>query len=66
MPVMDGVVLICALMEINPAVRIIARSDSFDTEHQLKALGAGAKKFLPKPYSVETLLTSLYEVLRNP
>jgi PAS domain S-box-containing protein len=65
MPMMDGVVLVRAMMEINPAVRIIVRSGSFDTEHQLKALGAGAKKFLPKPYSVETLLTSLYEVLRN-
>ena len=65
MPVMDGVVLIGALMEINPAVRVIAPSGSAHKEFQAKVLEAGAKKFLPKPYTVEMLLTSLDETLRN-
>lgn len=65
MPVMDRVALFRALMETNPAVRIIAPGGYFDMEHQTKALEAGAKKFLPKPYSVQALLNSVYETLHN-
>jgi PAS domain S-box-containing protein len=65
MPVMDGMRLIHTLMAINADVRIIALSGSSKPENRAKSLAAGAKKFLPKPYTVEALLTSLYDLLRN-
>lgn len=65
MPGMDGSVLIRALVGINPAVRMIVLSGSFSTEHRAEALEAKTMKFLPKPCNVETLLTSLHEILRN-
>ncbi|HVY70627.1 MAG TPA: PAS domain S-box protein [Verrucomicrobiae bacterium] len=63
MPVLDGRVLIRALVDINPAVPMIALSGSFHTEHHVEPLEARAMKFLPKPCNVETLLTSLHEIL---
>ncbi len=65
MPGMDGDALIRALTEVNPAARIIALSGHPGAEYETKGLEAGAKTFLPKPYTVETLLTALAEILRN-
>ncbi len=65
MPVMDGKVLIRALGDINPAVRMIALSGSFNTENRPEAPEAKALKFLPKPCNVDALLTTLHELLRN-
>jgi len=65
MPVMDGLALIRALKVIRPSVRVIACSGSPNEEFQSKILEAGAKRFLPKPYTVETIITSLDQVLRN-
>lgn len=62
---MDGLVLIRAVLAINPTARIIALSGSPNGEYQTKALEAGAKKHLLKPCAVEALLTSLDELLRN-
>ena len=47
-------------MKLDPAVRIIAAS-GLSANSQIASLGV--KHFLPKPYTAETLLTVLKEVL---
>ncbi|MFA6959148.1 MAG: PAS domain S-box protein [Opitutaceae bacterium] len=64
MPIMDGVATINALMRINPQVLIVAASGLNSNGRVAKAAGAGVKTFLPKPYTAETLLVTLHELLR--
>jgi CheY-like chemotaxis protein len=64
MPVMDGLATIQVLMRINPQVRIIAASGLGIKDMVARATGAGVKHFIPKPYSAETLLKILAEVLQ--
>ena len=61
MPVMDGPATIAALKAINPAVKIIG-SSGFDSGHKA---GAAIPHFIAKPYSAETVLNMLHEVLRE-
>ena len=64
MPVMDGVATIRALMKLNPAVRIVAVSGSNDTAGEaLPEIEAGVIPILSKPYSPETLLQALRQVI---
>lgn len=63
MPVMDGAATIQALMRINPGVKIIAASGLNANGGAAKASGGGAKHFLAKPYTAETLLTALRTIL---
>ncbi len=60
MPVMDGLATIHVLMKLDPSVRIIAAS-GLSANSQIASLGV--KHFLPKPYTAETLLKVLKEVL---
>ena len=62
MPYMDGQSTIRALQKLNPRVRIIVSSGLADNVRVAQGNGA-VKKFLPKPYTAERLLTSLHEVL---
>ena len=64
MPIMDGPATINSLMRINPQVLIIAASGLNSNGRVAKAAGAGVKHFLPKPYTAETLLITLRDVLR--
>ncbi len=64
MPIMDGPATINALMRINPRVLIIAASGVNSNRRVAKAAGAGVTHFLPKPYTAETLLITLRDVLR--
>ncbi len=64
MPVMDGLATIQVLMRMNPQVRIIAASGLGVKDMVAKAMGAGVKHFIPKPYSAETLLQTLAQVLQ--
>jgi len=57
MPVMDGPSTIGALLDLNPAARIIAAS-GINHEDQ-----SGVRSFLPKPYTAAKLLTVLRQVL---
>ena len=63
MPIMDGPATVSALMHINPKVQIIAASGLDANGRVAKAAGNGVKYFLPKPYTAETLLTTLHNVL---
>ena len=63
MPVMDGPATIRLLMEINPAVKIIAASGITANRDIAVKAGAGVKNFLTKPYTAETLLKCLKQTL---
>jgi CheY-like chemotaxis protein len=66
MPVMDGPATILALKAMNPAVRIIGSSGHASQGGVAKAVGAGVQHFVPKPYTAETLLKVLADVLAQP
>ena len=63
MPIMDGPATIRALRRINPAVKIIAASGLAANGGAVKAPNGGIKHFLTKPYTAETLLTTLRKIL---
>jgi CheY-like chemotaxis protein len=65
MPVMDGLSLIAALKRISPEVRIIAASGLNANANLAKATSAGVKGFLAKPYSADTMLILLKEILKT-
>ena len=63
MPLMDGPMTIQVLIRIDPQVRIIAASGLNSNGMVAKAASAGVRHFLPKPYTAETLLKVLKQVL---
>ncbi len=63
MPVMDGAATIHVLMRINPSIKIIAVSGIDAGDNVARATQAGAQRFLLKPYTAETLLKVVREVL---
>jgi PAS domain S-box-containing protein len=65
MPIMDGPSTIIALKAMNPKVNIIGSSGLASNGGVAKAVGAGVKHFVPKPYTAETLLKVLAEALRE-
>ena len=65
MPVMDGPAMIAALFAIDPGVRIVASSGHTSGGSVADALAAGVSECVNKPYTAETLLTSLYTVLHG-
>jgi len=66
MPVMDGFATIRALKNINPKVKILCVSGLVDTESISKHsdIGQNVKGILTKPYNSESLLSSLYDIVR--
>jgi PAS domain S-box-containing protein len=66
MPIMDGVATIHVLGCINPGVKIIAASGLELTQNIAKATNAGVTDFLQKPYTAETLLRKIRQVLDRP
>lgn len=66
MPVMDGPSAIKILKSIHPDARIIAASGLAANEHAAAAAEAGVKHFLAKPYTAETLLTMIRDILQEP
>ncbi|HEX3799611.1 MAG TPA: PAS domain S-box protein [Verrucomicrobiae bacterium] len=65
MPVMDGPTSIHALSRLNPNLKVIAASGLSPENHMAKAPNDAVKAFLPKPYTTETLLITLHDVLGN-
>jgi PAS domain S-box-containing protein len=66
MPVMDGPATIVALKALNPEVKIIGSSGIPTNGGVAKAVGAGVKYFVPKPYTAESMLVTLAKALHDP
>ncbi|MCL4435147.1 MAG: ATP-binding protein [Thaumarchaeota archaeon] len=66
LPVMDGLTCIKALREINPSVKVIAVS-GLDRSEKLaeEATTTPTQAFLPKPYTSDTLLKIVHEVIQT-
>lgn len=62
MPVMDGPSTIEVLKRMNPDVRIVAASGLNARGGSAKAAALGIHHFLAKPYTAETILTTLRQV----
>ena len=65
MPIMDGPATIQVLRKMNPALRVIGASGLAAKDHIAKAASLGVKRFLPKPFTAETLLKVLKRVLEG-
>ncbi len=65
MPVLDGPATIVALQLISPSVKIIGTSGLPANGHVAKAVGSGVQHFVPKPYTAETMLRALEQILTN-
>ncbi len=65
MPIMDGPATIVALKAIDPNVKIIGSSGLASEGGIAKAKAAGIRHFIPKPYTAQTVLNLLNEVLRE-
>jgi len=63
MPIMDGPACIRALKKIDPGVKIILVSGLKDNSNLVKVENTDIAAFLTKPYTTETLLKTLKEVL---
>jgi PAS domain S-box-containing protein len=63
MPIMDGPACIRALKKIDPAVKIILVSGLKENSNLVKVENTDIAAFLTKPYTTETLLMTLKEVL---
>ncbi len=65
MPIMDGPATIHVLKHLNPGVKIIAASGLANDGGAARAAGMGVKHFLPKPYTAQTVLTTLRLALKD-
>ena len=65
MPVMDGHALIAALLRLNPNLVVIASSGLDANGNVAKAVNAGVKHFLHKPYTADAILLKLHEALHG-
>jgi DNA-binding response OmpR family regulator len=63
---MDGATMIRALREIAPKLKIIAASGLATRGQSAEALELGVDGFLLKPFTAESLLARLREVLGSP
>jgi PAS domain S-box-containing protein len=64
MPVMDGPATIAALRGINPEVKVIGSSGLDVRDSATGVVNAGLVYFMSKPYTAETVLNMLHEILR--
>jgi PAS domain S-box-containing protein len=63
MPILDGPTTIRTLRKLDPHARIIAVSGLAANGKKVQADGLEVQRFLPKPFTAETLLTALSAVL---
>lgn len=66
MPQMDGISCIVNIKEIDPAANILVISALTDKTTGLRALDAGARGFLSKPFTENQLMTALNLLINNP
>ncbi|OYW20023.1 MAG: hypothetical protein B7Z52_02790 [Burkholderiales bacterium 12-64-5] len=65
MPVMGGQATIQVMQRLNPAVKIIAASGLANDGSAARSAAMGVKHFLPKPFTAQTILTALDQVLHG-
>ncbi len=65
MPVMDGPSTIIALKIMNPKVKVIGSSGHATSEGVAKAVGAGVKHFIPKPYTAGAILNVIAALIKD-
>lgn len=65
MPGIDGVETLKKLLKIDPKVKVIACSGLGTSQREAKAVAAGAKLFLAKPYSDNQVLEALSRVISS-
>jgi CheY-like chemotaxis protein len=65
MPIMDGPMLIVALKAINPQIIVICSSGRGSKDGVAKALAAGVRHFIPKPYTADAMLDILHKALHG-
>ncbi|EKQ56629.1 MULTISPECIES: response regulator [unclassified Clostridium] len=65
MPVMDGISALSSIMEINSSAKVIICSAMGQDEVVIRAIKAGAKDFIVKPFKTERLIESVKKVLGN-
>jgi CheY-like chemotaxis protein len=63
MPYMDGPATIRALQKLDPGIKLIAVSGLMGNEKVAEVAGSTPVTFLQKPYTAETLLTTLHQVI---
>jgi two-component system chemotaxis response regulator CheY len=63
MPEMDGLSCLEEMMKINPSAKVVVITALRDESTGLKALKLGAKGFLPKPFTKESLVEQLQRLL---
>lgn len=63
MPIMSGPATIQVLQRINPQVKIIAASGITQNGGLAKAAEMGIKHLLPKPYSAQSVMSTLHKLL---
>ncbi len=63
MPIMDGPATIVAIKAIDPDARIVGSSGLTASSDGAKAVGAGVRFFVAKPYTAEALLGTLAKAL---
>ncbi|MBN8420296.1 MAG: PAS domain S-box protein [Verrucomicrobia bacterium] len=63
MPVMGGQATIQVLQRLDPDVKIIAASGLANDGGAARASAMGVRHFLPKPFTAQTILTALRQVL---
>ncbi len=66
MPVMNGVDTTRALLHINPRIKVIATSGYQSNTSQKALRDLGITHFMPKPYTAESLLKKLRNVIAEP
>jgi len=66
MPVMDGPETIIGLRKLNAKLPIIAASGLPASDHVAQFASLGVQHFLPKPYTAETMLKVLRQILGKP
>ena len=65
MPVMDGPATIVAITSINPRARIVGSSGLNANGNIAKAVDAGVRHFVPKPYTAEAMMRVLKRALSD-
>jgi len=65
MPYMDGTALIRAVRKIDPASHIVAMSGLMNSEQTAELQSLNVNAFLSKPYTAESLLKLLAEILQG-